>query len=808
MVKISDLPDYSSANTISEKLKAVQNYFRPKMPYERVDSELIWDLVHDVLKKPIDEINLEKASINSIISSYGTRHKEQMNYFIDELIRREFYLFNDEILKKYLNKMAQPIQKKIIDDNVNIDKNNTRNYINFFAESRDPPNNYELFQSAHRNEYFINLFQENILEHFSKEIKNTSLNTYTFDSLKDYKINFTTDFQTQIAELIQSSSKNSDNIGLIRGAIVGLKINYRLFREEIIKELLNKYSELAISGFLGESNLLNALTKNGLLLKDVINQTEEICLVAVRSNGMALEYVKEQTPNICLVAIQNNGMALRYVKEQTDELCLVAVQSNGLALQYVSNQTEQVCLEAVKSNGLALQYVSNQTEQVCLEAVKSNGLALRFVKNKNDIISLEAVRSNGLAIEHVINKTKDICLVAFEQNGLALKFFDVDLFNELTTDSKILEMYSKNTNYENLLLIIYNKNGFDNENKVKKIDQFFSLYVRHLLSKERNLNDIIKSSKSIININNDTDYYHSFVLEKTKNPNEIFNSDRFIWFSDRFDQALLHLFNNARRISDIDKSTLIELYIAKFKLEKEIKIINSNSPVNNSVFDSIIPSKCLNDIINALKERHHYYILLTVSKEKLLNQSKQWFANGEFANENNKFILVILNELNIFLTEENKVYGYSNKYDQKEIALIGRNNLINQSSIQISRYTRVIKRNGTEISFPITYDNYHKEFSNEYITLYSNFNELPQMYQDQYNYKERDNHFKMRECMEKKGIKTNSYRMYKKDNAKIFYQDFDNLDHEIEFVNLEYDEYWRNKYLKYKAKYLALKNKN
>ncbi len=739
MVKLSDLPNYDSANTIQEKLKVVQSYFMPKNQWERIDSELIWDLVNEILTKPIDEINLGKAFVNLIISSYEMRHKEQINYFVDELIRKNFFLFNEQNSIRYFNKMTQIIQEKIIKDKIDENKNNTRDYINFFAENKNNPNNYELFLNAFNNECFIILFQENILKHFEKELKNTTLNTYTFDSLTNYNINFSADFQKQIAKLIQSSNKNKSNFGLVRSAIVGLRVNFMLFSEETINGLLKQQPEFAISGLLGESNILNALRINPLLLKNVLNQTEEMCEAAVRINGLALEYVKEQT----------------------DKLCLIAVQSNGLALQHVKKQTEEICLAAVISNGLALKYV--------------------------------------------INKTKDICLIAFNQNSLLIEFFNVDLFDEFTTDYKILEIYSKNTNYEKLLLVIYNKNELDNEYKIKKIDQCFSLYVRYLLSKEQGLNSFVELSKSIIKINNNTDYYNSFVLETSKNPQEVFNLNRFIWFSDHFDQALLHLFNGARILSNIDNSTMVGLYVAKFRLEKEIKVINSKSSFNNNIFDDIIPRECLLAITNALKERHHYYIILTTSKNKLVTiYPKKVFEKGNFANENNKFILVVLNELNKFLYESNRVYGYVNNFDQKEFALVDRNNLINQTSIQISRYTRVIKKDGTEIIFPITYDDYHKNFKDAFITLYSSFDDMSTFCKTG-NIK--GDCLEIINCMEKKGVIKDSFRMYKLDNTQIFYQDFDHPDQEIEFKNLNLDDYWKNKYLKYKAKYRALKNK-
>ena len=54
--------------------------------------------------------------------------------------------------------------------------------------------------------------------------------------------------------------------------------------------------------------------------------------------------------------IIKNGYVISQMKNQTEDMCLTAVKQNGLALQYVKNQTDKICLEAVKQNGLALQF--------------------------------------------------------------------------------------------------------------------------------------------------------------------------------------------------------------------------------------------------------------------------------------------------------------------------------------------------------------------------------------------------------------------------------------------------------------------
>ena len=55
---------------------------------------------------------------------------------------------------------------------------------------------------------------------------------------------------------------------------------------------------------------------NGLLLKFLEKQTEELCLTAVQQNGLALKFVKEQTPKICIAAAKQNRDAIPYVKDK------------------------------------------------------------------------------------------------------------------------------------------------------------------------------------------------------------------------------------------------------------------------------------------------------------------------------------------------------------------------------------------------------------------------------------------------------------------------------------------------------------
>lgn len=168
-------------------------------------------------------------------------------------------------------------------------------------------------------------------------------------------------------------------------------------------------------------------------LKDIEEQTEEICLIAVKQDGLALEYVKEQTEEICLEAVRQNGCALPYVKKQTKDICLEAVRQNSYAIQYVNykHYNRTIFWEAVKKDkslyGMALRYANFYgyiDDEICMEAIKINVDYIQILKDRilNEELYLFVVKQNGLALEFVKEQTEEICMEAVKQNGMALEF--------------------------------------------------------------------------------------------------------------------------------------------------------------------------------------------------------------------------------------------------------------------------------------------------------------------------------------------------------------------------------------------------
>jgi len=65
-----------------------------------------------------------------------------------------------------------------------------------------------------------------------------------------------------------------------------------------------------------EEKDLKAVKLDGLNLRDIKNQTEEICLTAIEQNPYALCFVKSQTVKICSAAVEKDDFTIVYVNNE------------------------------------------------------------------------------------------------------------------------------------------------------------------------------------------------------------------------------------------------------------------------------------------------------------------------------------------------------------------------------------------------------------------------------------------------------------------------------------------------------------
>ncbi len=91
-------------------------------------------------------------------------------------------------------------------------------------------------------------------------------------------------------------------------------------------------------------------------LKDIENQTEEMCLLAVKQDGTIIEFVKDKTYKVCMEAVKQTYKSLKYITNQNEDICIEAVKQNYRALYYINNKTENVLIEAIKMHQLMMSW--------------------------------------------------------------------------------------------------------------------------------------------------------------------------------------------------------------------------------------------------------------------------------------------------------------------------------------------------------------------------------------------------------------------------------------------------------------------
>ena len=89
-------------------------------------------------------------------------------------------------------------------------------------------------------------------------------------------------------------------------------------------------------------------------------------------------------------AVMKNGLHLRLIVDQTDEIRGLAIDQNSRAIKYDTVQSESMCLRAVKKDGMVLRHIFKPTLRVCYEAVQNNinAIILAPIKYRSKIIDM------------------------------------------------------------------------------------------------------------------------------------------------------------------------------------------------------------------------------------------------------------------------------------------------------------------------------------------------------------------------------------------------------------------------------------
>ena len=331
-----------------------------------------------------------------------------------------------------------------------------------------------------------------------------------------------------------------------------------------------------------------------------------------------------------------------------------------------------------------------------------------------------------------------------------------DLSKEDINDIKDALEYEKPENKKLIQDIL------DEENNEYKKEKIYKYKLKKLLFQ---LGDY-----TIHNLNPNIDYYSAYPKDMSK---EIFSQKYIIWMSDIIHQSLLH---------PLDTKKIIQPIFFKFRLNKSLLVINSDNYINKNIFynsfnfdDSIIDN--IKNEINLIKG-------IELDTENI------------FLGNNNKYILYVIEAINrIVGNPDLLIYGYKNKNDQEEIALIKFNEIIDKTSIKKYKYTKIIC-DSKEFTFPLSNEEDIRKLCHN----------IHGFYKGDYLHK---NIIVPAEFVEVSKKELKKKMMCHSYDLQIYYQIEDNSESEQYFdcSDKKAQYFWAGKYKKYKQKYLELKNK-
>jgi hypothetical protein len=273
-------------------------------------------------------------------------------------------------------------------------------------------------------------------------------------------------------EFINEEDQNEDicnealkkNIDAIK--FVKKNIDYDLALKAIRKDVMNlQYIPHAHVDIINE-----AFNKDHNVIKYIknYNQTEEMCLKAIQHDIDLIQYVNFKIPNdLAIKAVTKNGIYLKNIINQTDEIVKIALEQNINAFKYVKNYTPNMCLDIVKKDGMQLEYIKIQIckiewkdyiDQIYMEAIKQNPLAIKFAFRQTLEHRNEAIKNNPEYARYFIFTASDCTLEKnFENDDVCPICLDKN--NEI--DNRIISVKACKHNYHLKCLLDFHKHSAD-----------------------------------------------------------------------------------------------------------------------------------------------------------------------------------------------------------------------------------------------------------------------------------------------------------------------------------------------------------
>lgn len=238
-----------------------------------------------------------------------------------------------------------------------------------------------------------------------------------------------------------------------------------------------------------------AVLDNWRNLEFVLDQTQEICLLAMSKDVFAFKYVKDKNIEITKSALNVSGLMLKYVENQTDEiiefnLTVKRGKKSRNFFELIKGDKSKWVDLSLKHNPLSIKYIPEEflTRERILKTMSADIRSFRHLpKNLQFPEICEMALVDSANFPHVVNKTKRIIYQALSINPKSIK--DIKMVER----TPFMWLFALRKSKENFTDLVKDLKIVDNKGSLKEIKSRIYSIIKTASNKRMILKKLRKS---------------------------------------------------------------------------------------------------------------------------------------------------------------------------------------------------------------------------------------------------------------------------------------------------------------------------
>jgi len=166
--------------------------------------------------------------------------------------------------------------------------------------------------------------------------------------------------------------------------IVFIKTNFTYIPYDILEKIVyHNPRVLELNEIIIDKNLVSLMGEDVSILSNKINTLpHDVQLAVIQQNPFMIKDVENQTEELCLQALSINELCFKHINPGniTDKVAIRAISHTILNFKYIINPSENVLIEAIKIDPSLLKITNNQSDNVCFAALEKDIKSYQYIK--------------------------------------------------------------------------------------------------------------------------------------------------------------------------------------------------------------------------------------------------------------------------------------------------------------------------------------------------------------------------------------------------------------------------------------------